>query len=185
MGLRKELRGSSGSGMVRMIGGVAKGGTAYNTGLPASVASLPSPNLASVPVLAASPVPARWTQDSGNRASVRGFRWSDSVVANDRSAVPGGKHRSSPADRPGSATRNVSCKRGQKIRGRPSLAALKKRGRECQRPRVYSFCGRILISISPWTTRQELFKAWQGLPSVTLAQNRYKVSPCRLAGSCR
>ena len=35
-------------------------GTAYNTGLPASVAALPPPNLASVPVLAASPGPAGW-----------------------------------------------------------------------------------------------------------------------------
>ena len=50
----------------RVNGGLEKG-TAYNTGLPAPVAVLPSPNLASGPVLAASPESAGWL---GNGAVV-------------------------------------------------------------------------------------------------------------------
>ena len=82
--------------------------TAYNTGLPASFAALTSPNLASVPVLAASPGSAGW---SGNGAVVEEVGEAGQikvVVRNLGDAAPVGKRRSSPSDRPGSATQDVS-----------------------------------------------------------------------------
>ena len=87
--------------------GLAEEGTSANTGLPASFSSLTSPNLASVPSLADSPGSARWekvrfaVQLTG---AVGEGSWSWSAW---RCAAPVGKRRSSPSDRPGSATQDV------------------------------------------------------------------------------
>ena len=83
----------------------AKAGTSANTGLPVSVASLPSPNLASVPVLADSPGAAVGLLVG--RSVVKTGGAGDLVLGlkSRGIAAPVGKHRSSPSDRPGSATR--------------------------------------------------------------------------------